>query len=308
MIGQVYFSLHYSLLSGFSAKPGSPMGTLMVSRSSELWDKVRLACCSQMQQPKKCSSTKFSRRSTHLIKESETELETFFQFCARIRILQHHLTIFNMSKWLWLFDSVCGSYIQLNHHEGVKLFLQIGQLTMSQLWYVDQQRQAQKALKSYGEALHQLANRKQERGLCFFLFGWVKPILTSSCCCCGFKLLRVGTRFWDFRFSQVDKTSFEGFAFVSWWEIHGKCCHVWCFRYGQKRVKDPSKLKALDEWFFKAEPKKDKVSQWHKSIDESSMPTTANALMYALLYVRFFLISWMLVKSRNFGLQWPKSA
>ena len=188
MIGQVYFSLHYSLLSGFSAKPGSPMGTLMVSRSSELWDKVRLACCSQMQQPKKCSSTKFSRRSTHLIKESETELETFFQFCARIRILQHHLTIFNMSKWLWLFDSVCGSYIQLNHHEGVKLFLRIGQLTMSQLWYVGQQRpqiQVQKALKSHREALHQLANRKQERGLCFFLFGWVKPILTISCCCCG---------------------------------------------------------------------------------------------------------------------------
>ena len=90
-----------------------------------------------------------------------------------------------------------------------------------------------KGLEVLRGGLAPVGKPKAGEGFVFFLFGWVKPILTSSCCCCGFKLLRVGTLFWDFRFSQVDKTSFEGFAFVSWWEIHGKCCHVWCFAMGE---------------------------------------------------------------------------
>ena len=293
MIGQVYFSLHCCITHYCRASARSLVAPwarwwsvgIRSFGTRCVWD-VAVRC----NRRKNVAPHKFSRRSKHLIKESETELETFFQFCTRIRILQHHLTIFNMSKWLWLFDSVCGSYIQLNHHEEVKLFLRIGQLTMSQLWYVDQQRpqfQAQKALKSYGEALHQLANRKQERGLWFFLFGWVKPILTSSCCCCGFKILWVGTLFWDLRFSQVDKTSFEGFAFVSWWEIHGKCCHVWCFAMGENVWRIHPSWK---RWMNGSSRQSPRRTRYHSdtSIDESSMPTTANALMYALLRVGFF--------------------
>lgn len=134
---------------------------------------------------------------------------------------------------------------------------------------------------------------ESRRGGCVFSVGLgeADPQLLS-CCRCGFKILRVGTRFWDFRFSQVDKTYFQGFAFVSWWEIHGKCCHVWCF-LNAKTCEGSIQAESAGWMVLQGRAQEGQGATWchsdHKSIQSYwrwafSMPTT-NALIYVRLYL-----------------------